>query len=256
MSSDNLYLGPYLLGPNDTPENGIYAGDARVLAEAIPDGSVGIIITSPPYNVKLNYVGYDDNISHEDFLEFNRQWLVSAYRIAQDSCRLYAVVGDHMLWWFRELAEGAGWTYAQKLTWCKPNFTAGPKISPDWNFMSEDILLFRKGKRTPMLDGRLHTTTHNWFVEAVPQSNYKEGRIHPAQWPVSLPLRILARSPGDPVLDLFAGSGSALVAAKMLRRPFIGFELVASVADLARQRIAQTQPPLFVPEPEQLPLDC
>ncbi|MBU1621856.1 MAG: hypothetical protein KJ604_20565, partial [Gammaproteobacteria bacterium] len=43
-------LGPYLLGPNDTPENGIYTGDARELAEAIPDESVDLIFTDPVYD--------------------------------------------------------------------------------------------------------------------------------------------------------------------------------------------------------------
>ena len=43
-------LGPYLLGPNDTPENGIYTGDARELAKAIPDESVDLIFTDPPYS--------------------------------------------------------------------------------------------------------------------------------------------------------------------------------------------------------------
>ena len=38
-----MKLGPYLLGPNDTPENGIYTGDARELAKAIPDESVDLI---------------------------------------------------------------------------------------------------------------------------------------------------------------------------------------------------------------------
>lgn len=43
-------LGPYLLGPNDTPENGIYTGDARELAKAIPDESVDLIFTDPVYD--------------------------------------------------------------------------------------------------------------------------------------------------------------------------------------------------------------
>lgn len=43
------HLGPYLLGPNDTPENGIYTGDARELAKAIPDESVDLIFTDPVY---------------------------------------------------------------------------------------------------------------------------------------------------------------------------------------------------------------
>ena len=45
-----MQLGPYRLGPNDTPENGIYCGDARELAQAIPDESVYLVFTDPVYN--------------------------------------------------------------------------------------------------------------------------------------------------------------------------------------------------------------
>lgn len=45
-----MKLGPYELGPNDTPENGIYTGDARELAKAIPDESVDLIFTDPVYD--------------------------------------------------------------------------------------------------------------------------------------------------------------------------------------------------------------
>ena len=48
--TDTVKLGPYLLGPNDTSENGIYCGDARELAKAIPDESVDLIFTDPVYD--------------------------------------------------------------------------------------------------------------------------------------------------------------------------------------------------------------
>ena len=241
----------------DIPEeyrNQIVTGDAISVMAHLPSESIGLIITSPPYNIGLNYIGYDDNLSADEFRNFNFKWLSIAYRICIDGARMYVVVSDQMLWWFRDLAEKAMWTFAQKLVWCKPNLCGkgGRKISEDWNFMTEDILLFRKGKRTPMQSGL--STTHNWFVETVPQSNFKEGRDHPAQWPLNLPLRILSRTPGEPVLDMFVGSGQALRAAKILGRKYIGIELVEDVAELARKRVRETQPPLFVPEPEQLDL--
>ena len=231
--------------------NQIVTGDARELAKRIPDESVGLIVTSPPYNVRLNYEGYDDNLSNDKFIEFNQEWLIEALRVTCEGGRLYAIVSDSMLWWFKSEAEKIGWTFAQKLVWCKPNFVGSAgKITNDWNYMTEDILLFRKGKRSPMKNG--NTTTHNWFVETVPQSNYREGRIHPAQLPVSLCMRLLDRTPGEPTLDPFAGSGSVLLAAKILGRSYIGFELVDKVAERARQRVQNTQPPLFVPQPQQL----
>ena len=238
----------------DMPEeykNQIVTGDARELAKRIPDESIGVILTSPPYNVGLNYDGFVDDLPHEEHVQFNREWLFDVFRIAKEGCRLYVIVSDKMLFWIRDIAEEIGWSFCQILVWCKPNLVARSRISNDWNYMTEPILLFIKGKRTPMLSAR-GTRTFNWFIETVPQSNFKEGRIHPAQLPISLCKKILSRTPGEPILDPFAGSGSVLVAAKELGRKYIGMELVGSVSELARERVLNTQPPLFVMEPEQL----
>jgi len=222
---------------SELPINQIVIGDCREVMTGFPRESVGLIITSPPYNVGLNYEGFDDNLQEDEFVQFNYEWLSQAYQIAKDTTRLYAVIGDKMLWFFREQAEKAGWDYVQKLTWCKPNFV-GRKISGDWNYMSEDILLFRKGKRTPMLSNFENgVTTHNWFVEAVPQSNFKEGRIHPAQMPLRMCKKLIARTPGEPILDPFVGSGQVLRASRAYGRAFVGIELVPAVAERARKFI-------------------
>lgn len=222
------------------PINQILIGDCREVMAGFPAESVGVILTSPPYNVGLKYEGFDDRLPEEDFRQFNFEWLQQAYRVAMDTARLYAVIGDKMLFWFRDYAEKAGWTYGQILTWCKPNFASHPSgISQDWNIMSEHILLFRKGKRTPMLNSNGMATTHNWFVEAVPQSNFKEGRIHPAQMSLKLCKKILSRTPGEPILDPFCGSGQVLRAAKALMRAFVGVELVPQVAEKARVFVGQ-----------------
>ena len=233
--------------------NSLLVADAKAMP--VDSESVGVIITSPPYNVELKYDGYSDKLPHDEFVQFNRDWLTEAYRVMRDTGRMYVVLSDSMLWWFKELAITVGWTYVQKLVWCKPNFVGSAgKVTNDWNYMTEDILLFRKGKRTPMQNG--NTTTHNWMVETVPQSNFKEGRIHPAQFPVSLCLRLLDRTPGDVVLDPFAGSGSVLVAAKRLGRVAIGFDIVFDVVKRAAKRLVNTQTPLMVVchEQEDLPL--
>ena len=218
----------------------IMCGDCvSVMDDYIEAESVGLIITSPPYNVGLKYDGYDDNLSQDEFVKFNKNWLTSAYRVMKDSARIYVIVSDKMLFWFKDLGEQVGFTFAQKLVWCKPNFVGSAgKVTNDWNYMTEDILLFRKGKRTRMQNG--DTTTHNWFVETVPQTNFKEGRIHPAQLPVSLCMRLIDRTPGNPVMDPFMGSGSVLVAAKKLGRDYIGIDIVENVVNSAKERIEAT----------------
>ncbi len=199
-------------------------GDARRIP--LKDESVDIILTSPPYNVKLPYEDYEDNLPDDEFRDLIKNFLSEAYRVCAESSRMYCVLGDKIIWWFKPMAEDAGFTFVQKLTWCKSNLVRGSgRITGDWNYMTEDILLFIKGKRTPMLKGGDDTTTFNWFVEAVPQTNFKAGRIHIAQFPYRLCKRILARTPGAVVLDPFCGSGQVLRAARVLGREGIGIEI-------------------------------
>ena len=57
---------------------------------------------------------------------------------------------------------------------------------------------------------------------------------------------------GDVILDPFCGGGSTLEACKILKRNYIAFEIDPATADMARERVQNTQPPLFVPQPEQV----
>lgn len=198
-------------------------GDARMMP--LKDGIVDIILTSPPYNVKLPYEDYDDNLSDDEYRGLIKDFLLEAYRVCSESSRMYCILGDKIIWWFKPMAEEVGFQFAQILTWCKPNFAGGSsKISGDWNYMTEHILLFRKGKRKPMLKS-LDSGTFNWFIETIPQTNFKTGRVHIAQFPYGLCKKILARTPGNLVLDPFCGSGQVLRAARALGREAIGIEI-------------------------------
>jgi len=228
--------------------------NANALHVPLADESVGMVLTSPPYNVGLKYDGFNDNITEGEHQAFTRLWLAEAYRVTEDTGRLYAIIGDKMMWWFRELAEVVGWSFVQLLMWCKPNMVSRAKfVMGDWLPMSENILLFRKGKRVPMMNGKANT--FNWTVATVPQSNFNGGRIHPAQLPVTLCAEIISRTPGNPVLDPFCGSGSVMVAAKKLGRSFVGFDLVWPVTVKAKRRVDMTNKPLFKQKYQQAEFD-
>ena len=65
-----MKLGPYLLGPNDTPENGIYCGDCRELLKVIPTKSIDLVLTDPPYNIGFSgYDKYTDKMSANEYIE-------------------------------------------------------------------------------------------------------------------------------------------------------------------------------------------
>lgn len=250
-------LGPYLLGPNDTAENGIYTGDSRDLAQAMPDESVDIVFTSPPYNVGLDYGTWDDSMPEEEYWQFQAEWIRDAYRVTRPGGRFYLVLNDMMMWRAREIAIEAGWKFHQPIVWCKPNMAGGaPRITKDWNCLTEWCLLFHKGKRTPMRGDVMGVNTFNWIVASTPQTNFTgtKRKVFVAQMALDVAFAWLARSPGDVVYDPFTGSGTTPIAAKMLGRQFIGFEIDPDTAQLARDRLRNTQPPLPLEIPEQVAL--
>jgi site-specific DNA-methyltransferase (adenine-specific) len=219
----------------------IYHGDCR---QVLPELGVtaDIVFTSPPYNVGIDYgEAYFDKKPLADYKRWLRSCLRKTFAATADPSRLYLVIGDNSLWWVRAMVEKVGWRYHQKLTWCKSNLCGTTlKISGDWNYLTEDILLFHKGKRTAMLGEVRSVRTFNWIMASSPQSQYRDNRrVHPAQFPVLLPKTILARTPGETVLDPFLGSGSSAVAAKSLNKKCIGCDVSERYCEIAARRCSQ-----------------
>ena len=85
------------------------------------------------------------------------------------------------------------------------------------------------------------TTTHSWFKETAPQTNFKKDylkKVHPAQMPVNLIRRWISRTPGQVILDPFCGAGSVCIAARDMGRDYIGIELSEEYCKLAEERLA------------------
>lgn len=219
----------------------IYHGDCREILPQLPDGSVGLMLTSPPYNIGLNYGStFIDHLAENDWHIFSEEWLGQAFRVAANSCRLYVAVSEKMLWWLKPMLEDIGWSYSQLFVWCKSNFVAGTRrISGEWNAMTDWIIIARKGDKTPMLRWN-ETNTFNWFVCATPQSNFNEGRFGPAQLPLALVKRLISRTPGEVILDPFLGTGSVMVAAKYHNRHCIGIEIEEKYCEIAANRCRQS----------------
>lgn len=216
----------------------IYHGDCREILPELP--KVDLIITSPPYNVGLEY-GDATNDKRVDYEPWCSEWLSQLWELALEQSRFYLFVGDKVMWGLKPLCEQIGWQYHQKLEWCKPNLVGGPaKISGDWNFMTESILLFRKGKRVPMISVK-QAHSWNWFIALSTQTNYggDNHRLHPAQFPVSVIGQIIARTPNTIILDPFLGSGTTAFCAKKLNCKCIGIEIEEKYCEIAARRCSQ-----------------
>jgi site-specific DNA-methyltransferase (adenine-specific) len=66
----------------------ILNGDCIEVMKTLPEGCVDLVVTSPPYNVGIDYDSHDDRMSMEDYWEFTRQWLTEAYNRLKDDGRI------------------------------------------------------------------------------------------------------------------------------------------------------------------------
>ena len=217
-------LGPYLLGPNDTEENGIYTGDARELAKAIPNESVDLIFTDPVYDRIDDY-----------------RWLAeTAERVLKPNraCLTFYGIG-----YLPQIAEVmcASLSYRWQGLWYQSN---NDKQRGGFGFVVyAPFLWYEKG------DSKVYRKTND--VANVPIPSGK----HNHQWskqPDAVCRYVQALTKDKFFLtDFFCGGGTMPAVCKMLGRKYLAFEINPETANIARERVCNTQPPLFVPEPQQ-----
>ena len=255
----------------------IRQGDCRELLRAMPAESVHCVVTSPPYNVGLDYgTAVDDASPWADYESLASVVVAQTARLLVEGGRVWINVapvvpvtplapGDHsgrcykprlslLGVWMRAL-EASGLELWDIICWPTPGRGPGtawgswaspsaPNLRGEW----EAILVGYKGtwgRRTPAaftnwkddLGGWTALVSNVWKMQPVPRD---PGR-HPAPFPLELALNAIRLStwPGEMVLDPFAGSGTTLRAAKDLGRHAIGLEIEERFCAEARARLAQ-----------------
>ena len=206
----------------------IVTGDCRELAEALPDGCAALAFADPPYWVNFKY---SNGVTDSQMEYIDPAWLATELQRVGNVAMITPSIG-HMYKY-----PAPKWVVA----WHKPaamgrNITGGANA---W----EPVLLYGNGK--------VNTDVITVTTGAQPDASF-----HACPKPLKLMQKIIEyyTKPGDLVIDFVCGAATTLVAAKMAGRHWLGFEIDADIAELARQRVAQAQPPLFVELPEQTPL--
>ncbi len=238
-------------------ENTLILGNSERMQE-IPDNSLHLMVTSPPYNVTKEY---DEDLSLDAYLDLLRNVFAETFRVlvhggracinvANLGRRPYIPLSDHISHIMLEI----GYQMRGEIIWDKG---AGAGVSMAWGSWQsatnpvlrdthEYILVFSKGSFTRK-KGRdqANTITRDQFMEWTrsvwtinPESARKIG--HPAPFPVDLPYRLiqLYTFTGDVVLDPFMGSGSTALAAVKAGRRYVGYDTNAEYIRLAETRIA------------------
>jgi DNA modification methylase len=219
-------LGPYELGPGGENQ-GIYTGDARELAKEIPDGSVDLIFTDPPYPKKyiwcFEWVAqmgakklkpggdcmalsgqyhfpavFDGMRKHLDYHWLNCLYMPNPAQIATFWPRRISIRWKPLLW-----------------------FTRGPSAH---KFVSD-------GMSNRVMDKRFH--------------RWGQGIAWAWYWIQEL------TDYNSIILDPMVGGGTVPAVCKMLGRKYFAFEIDPQIAEEARERVRNTNPPLFTIPPQQ-----
>jgi site-specific DNA-methyltransferase (adenine-specific) len=213
----------------------------------LPNNCVSMIITSPPYNVGLEY---DDCLSLEKYLDFMESIFKDCYRVLIDGGRIAVNCADinrspsiPMHSHFTQILLKLGFNYRGLYIWVKPRgcmnnaFTTGTYRSAKNSSITdihEYILLFNKGSfRREVPPGSIDTIEKQDFydnlysVKYINPEPWTPVRFHPAPFPFELPRQLIQSFTftDDVIVDPFMGSGTTAIAAAKLGRRYFGYEL-------------------------------
>jgi site-specific DNA-methyltransferase (adenine-specific) len=244
--------------------------------QALPDASVDICVTSPPYNLGIGYSTYRDDRPLQDYLN----WLGSVFgeikRVLTDDGHFWLNVGysNQDPWVAQDVAQVARdhFVLQNSVMWVKSIYVNGKTsghfkpvnseryIAPTW----EHVFHFTKTGRSPLdkltigvpyeyyaenlrnpktagTKPNLRCRGNTWFIPYETISNRAKHRgDHPATFPVALAencIRVSGVTSGT-VLDPFMGSGTTAIAAHRCGLSWLGFEIDTNYRDFALDRIA------------------
>lgn len=236
--------------------NYFQAGDAVGLMNKLPDESIDLIATDPPYNLKKDYGNSIDHKEWNEYERFTQAWIKQAVRILKPTGSIYVFMGVRFIARLFTAMEEKHLLFNGWITW---HYTQGMGRKKGFSPRHEDILYFTKTDdyifnldevRIPQKYFRKRNNMEGanpgdvWQFSHVHYSN-PERQPHPTQKPSALMERIIKASsnPGDVVLDPFVGSGTTCAVANALGRQWIGFDLNPDYIEMSQKRIETVYQP-------------
>ena len=263
QSEQQIALAPDPMWVSPDEDAALYVGEAIATLSRIPDESVDCVWTDPPYllsnggitcvagrMVSVDKGDWDKSRGLELDHQFNMEWVAECYRVLKPTGTIWVTGTLHVYPSVGMALLKNGFRLLNDIVWEKPN--PPPNLGRRTFTHSTEIVLW--ASKAPK--GSRHKYTFNydemrrenggkqmktvWRMTAPGKSEKRFGK-HPTQKPVKLIDRCLRAStnPGDLVLDPFAGSGSAGVAALAIGRRFIGIEMTPEYAEIGRMRLAE-----------------
>jgi len=249
--------------------NQIHLGKWEDVMPQIPDNSVDMIITSPPYCVDLGnnkfrdkskgYDVYEDNMPYEEYLDWMEKLFKECYRMLKSGGRIAVNIGDrkqskdvtHVDFIVRMRKIGLlmlvpiVWHKSQignRFAWGSYKSPAMPCFPTPFEYiivMCKDSLRHEGDPKKISVTAKEFQTNANALWEFPPETRMLKEYDHPAVFPEELPHRLMQQLTyeDDIVLDPFSGSGTTCAVAKKLRRKYIGIEMSKKYYDTSLRRL-------------------
>jgi len=247
----------------------IIEGDAREVIDRLPAEIVELAITSPPYNIRIPYRGYTDDLAPEEYL----RWLKGVWRslervlvpggrfvlnvaptsiknfrpihhdLSRDLRELGYIMRTEIIWYKQTMGRRTAWG-----SWRSPS---NPHIVPSWEY----VLVFSKGQwRLPGDPSAVDISAREFekFSDGfwqIPPERRRNG--HPAPFPEELIERLVKfySYRGNLVLDMFGGTGTVAAVARRCGRHYLHIDSSNEYCRLAAERVRGVTPPRDAPIP-------
>lgn len=236
-------------------ENKFLLGSAESMKE-LPDNSIHLMITSPPYNVSKEY---DDDLTLKQYLTLLENSLKETYRVLVNGGRAcinvanlgrkpYIPLSDYI----SKIMIEIGFKMRGEVIWNKAA-SASPSTAwgswqsaanPTLRDVHEYILIFSKGDYKREKENKENSISKEQFIEwtkSIWTMNAESARRigHPAPFPEELPFRLiqLYSFKNDIILDPFMGSGTTALSAVKSERKFVGYDISKDYVALSEKRL-------------------
>ncbi len=220
---------------------------------------IDLIVTSPPYNVGIEYNSNDDELNYEEYLKFTEQWLSNCYKWSKTQARFCLNIpldknkgGNRSVGAdITKIAQKVGWKYKSTIIWNEGNISRRTAWG-SWKSASAPVVIapvelivilykddWKKTNGTKVSDitGEEFKDWTNGVWTFNGESKKRIG--HPAPFPKELPYRCIKMFSyvDDLVFDPFAGSATTQIVAQHIDRISVGVELDKTYFELAKNRI-------------------
>lgn len=255
--------------------NQVFCEDALSGLARIPDGSIDLILTDPPYNLGKDYGNASDQQTVDDYLRWTEQWIDAALPKLKPNGSLYIF----LTWRFSPeifVLLKKRMTMMNEIIWDRRVPSMGGSVR-SYSSVHDTIGFFVRRKdyyfdldavriaydaetkkarsRSIFIGAKWLEVGYNpkdlWSVSRL-HKEHPERADHPTQKPLEIIERMVKAScpPDGVVLDLFMGSGTTAIAAKRCGRSFVGFELNPDYCAIIDERLAALDlPPVVKKKP-------